>query len=106
MTDLTVILYNRSRVCLLKSLQLLRTESFLLAFKQTSLTCTDQSNDDDRYRPRCLWTLTLSIYLSFNINGGELFKYLFESIISFDLPLLNVIFHLWAHCEIGSNQIG
>ena len=89
-TDLTVILYNRSRVCLLRSLTLLRTESFLLAFKQTSFTCTDQSNDEDKYKPRCLWTLTLSMYLLFIIISiiiVEQLFYIFLTIFRFEVTI-------------------
>ena len=45
------------------------------------------------------------MYLLFNINGGELFKNLFEKIMSFDLLLLNVIFHLLAQCVIFSKSL-
>ena len=98
--DRTVNLYRISKVCLLKDFTVLKTDNLRLAFKQTSSTCFDQSNDEDKKTPRCLCKFTLSIKISPNIKGGELLRTLFEKIMSFVLEALNCTFHFSAHSEI------
>ena len=72
---------------------------------QISFTWTDQSNYDVKYSPKCLCELTLSIKVSLNIRGGELFRHLLENIMSFDFLALNVTFHVSAHNEIFSRSL-
>ena len=54
MTDLTVNLYNKSKVCLFSNFTLLKTANFLLALIHTSCICADQSSAEDNYSPKCL----------------------------------------------------
>ena len=48
--------------------------------------------------------LTLSIKFSLKIKGGELFKSLFEKIISLDFPALKVTFHFCAQQDIRKDK--
>ena len=83
MTDRTVSLNSKSRVCLFRSLTLRNTESFLFALRHTSFTWALQSKLEVRINPKCLWELTRSMKVSPNIRGGELLRYLLENLYLF-----------------------
>ena len=88
-----------------KNLTCLSTDNFLLALRQMSLICTDQSRLEVRYTPRWRWVFTLSIKFSLKIRGGELFNTLFEKIKSLDFSALKVTFHNFAQLEILTKSL-
>ena len=83
---------------LLRNLTLLKTASFLFAYRQDSFICFAHS--------KCLWVLLmLSIYWPLEISGCELFKQLLENSMSLDLPALKVTFNLFPQTRILSRSL-
>ena len=106
MVERTQTLYKMSRVDLLRYFTLLKTASFLEAFRQVSWICLAQESVELRYIPKCLCSLTRSTNESLKISGGELNKTLFsEKITSLLLPGLNETFHFVAQLLITSRSL-
>ena len=82
-----------------------KTAIFLFALRQTCFTWVAKSNVGVRYSPRCLRTVTLTIWCWLNKTGGELNYDFLETIISLDLSLLKVTFQVVTQTSILAKSL-